>query len=160
MAQTVPYHFHTFALVRVLELSNNPDDVSEVWLRKLERFVVLLYDRTSTKMRIIEACQQLFSQEEKSIESIPPTKALHTQHNRRAAYQGGHCWGHAIVPVMNLLCSSRWGWIKTDSGWKPLWTTLPDVSSSCDALLTCPCKKGCRSKFSCIQVAFNPLTAE
>ena len=35
-----------------LELSNNPDNVCEECLRKLERFVVLLYDRTSAKMRV------------------------------------------------------------------------------------------------------------
>ena len=33
-----------------LEFSNNPEDVSEECLRKLERFVVLLYDRTSARM--------------------------------------------------------------------------------------------------------------
>ena len=58
-----------------LQLSNNPDDVSEECLRKLERFVVLLYDRTSTKMRVNEAREQRFSQKAKSIESIPPTQA-------------------------------------------------------------------------------------
>ena len=90
-----------------LQLSNNPDDVSEECLRKLERFVVLLYDRTSTKMRVNEARKQRFSQKAKSIESIPPMQAALIQHTSRAAYQGRHCWGQAIVPVMNLPCPSQ-----------------------------------------------------
>jgi len=45
-----------------LELSKNPDDVSEECLRKLERFVVLLYERTRAKMRVNEVRKQLFAQ--------------------------------------------------------------------------------------------------
>lgn len=92
-----------------LELSNNPDDVSEECLRKLERFVILLYDRTSTKtVGVNEAHEQLFPQKAKSIESIPPTQAVLIQHTRRAAYQAGHCWGQAIVPVKNVPGPSNW----------------------------------------------------
>lgn len=63
-----------------LELSNNPDNVCEECLRKLERFLVVLYDRTSTKMRVNGTRKQLFSQKTKSIESIPPTQAALNQH--------------------------------------------------------------------------------
>ena len=45
-----------------LELSYSPEDVSEECLRKLQRFVVLLYDRTSTKMQVNEARKQLFAE--------------------------------------------------------------------------------------------------
>jgi len=82
---------HEEATSAFLKLSNNADDVSEECLRKLERFVVLLYDRTSTKLHVNEAPKQLFSQKAKSIESIRPTQAALIQHIRRAAYQGGHC---------------------------------------------------------------------
>ena len=99
-------------------------------MRKLERFFVLLYDRTSVERRVNEARKQFFA-EGKSIGSIPPTQTALIQQTRKAAYQGGHCWGQAIVPVMNLPCPSQWEWMTPDVGWKPLWTTLPDVSSSC-----------------------------
>ena len=93
-----------------LESSNN------TWLRKLERFVVLMYDTTCAKMCVNEVRKQLFAQKGKSIESIAPMQAALIQHTRRAVYQGGHCWSQAIVPVMNLPCPSQWGWMKTNAG--------------------------------------------
>ena len=135
-----------------LELSYSPEDVSKECLRKLQRFVVLLYDRTRTEMQVNEARKQLFAQTGRSIQAIPPTQAALVQHTRRAAYQGGHCRGQALVPKMNLPSPSQWGWMQSDAGWKPFWTTLPDVSSSCDALIKCRCKKGCRSNCSCVRV--------
>lgn len=73
-----------------LELSNYPDDATKKCLTKLERFVVLLYNRTTAKMRVNKARRQLFTQKGKSIECIPPAQAALLQHTRRAAYQGGH----------------------------------------------------------------------
>jgi len=81
-----------------LEFSNYPDDATKECLRKLERFVVLLYNRTSAKMRVNEARRQLFTQKGKSIESIPPAQAAPIQHTRRAAYQGGHfCYSDELA---------------------------------------------------------------
>jgi len=110
-----------------LELSYSPEDVSEECLKKLQRFVVLLYDCTSTRMQVYEARKQLFAQKERSIQAIPPTQAALVRNTRQAAYQGGHCWGQALVPERNLPSPSQWRWMQSDAGWKPLWTTLPDV---------------------------------
>ncbi|MGH0153333.1 UNVERIFIED_CONTAM: hypothetical protein FKN15_028536 [Acipenser sinensis] len=46
----------------------------------LERFVVLLYDRTSDTMKVIDARKQLFTQKSRSLENIPPTQAALKQH--------------------------------------------------------------------------------
>ena len=43
----------------------------------------------------------------------------------------------------NLPSPEQWGWTDPDN-WKPLWTTLPEASSSSRELLSCGCKKGCR----------------
>ena len=43
------------------------------YLGLLERFVVLLYDRTSSQKYVNEARKQLFTQSGRSIEAIPPT---------------------------------------------------------------------------------------
>ena len=141
-----------------LELSYSPEDVSEECLKKLQRFVVLLYDCTSTKMQVYEARKQLFAQKERSNQAIPPTQAALVWHTRQAAYQGGHCWGQALVPERNLPSPSQWGWMQSDAGWKPLWTTLTDISSSCHALIKCHCKEGCRPNCSCIRVALMCTT--
>ena len=41
----------------------------------VERFVVLLYDLASTKNRVNEASQQLFTQKGRDLDAIPPTQA-------------------------------------------------------------------------------------
>jgi len=34
-----------------------------------------------------------------------------------------------------------WGWWNDDTGWHPLWTTLPEASESCHELIHCGYKK-------------------
>ena len=45
----------------------------------LERFVILMYDRTSSLECVNQARKQLFTQKGRPIEAIPPTKAAHIQ---------------------------------------------------------------------------------
>ena len=127
-----------------LELSSLSDEC----LKKIERFIVLLYGRTSSKSVVNEARKQLFAQKGRIMDAIPPSQAALVQHTKRAAYQGGHCWGQAVAPSMTLPCPSEWGWEPTSDGWKPVWSTLPDVSRSCYSLIKCGCKMGCRSSCS------------
>lgn len=121
----------------------------------VERFVVLLYDRASTKNRVNEACQQLFAQKETGLDAIPPAQAALLQHTKRAAYQAGHCRGQARKPHPQLPCPRNWGWSPSADGWQPLWTTLPDVTASCRELVKCGCKKGCRGNCLCIKAALK-----
>ena len=138
-----------------LECSTTPDNVSEESMEKIERFVVLLYDRTSTKLRVNEARKQLFAQKGRSLDAIPPTQAALKQHIKRAVLQGGHIWGQALSTHMRLPIPSEWGWRESPDGWTPLWTTLPDISSCCDTLVRCGCKKGCKLRCSCVKAALK-----
>ncbi|KAG7173847.1 hypothetical protein Hamer_G018121 [Homarus americanus] len=52
----------------------------------LERFTILLYDRTSTMMNI----------DEEDTDAISSTRASLVQHTKRAVHQGGHCWGNVL----------------------------------------------------------------
>ena len=63
---------------------------------QLERFVVLMYDRTSECLKVNEAKKQLFIQKSRTLEAIPPTKAALEQHIKRASYQA-RCWSRALV---------------------------------------------------------------
>ena len=90
--------------------------MSEESQERIERFVVLLCDRTSTNSLVNEARKQLFAQKGRPLEAIPPTQAALVQHIRRAIYQGIHCWGQALQPWMTLPCPSRWGWMRTEDG--------------------------------------------
>ena len=55
----------------------------------LERFTVILYDRTSTCNFVNKARQELFCQKNRSLERLPPTRDALFQHVLRIAYQSG-----------------------------------------------------------------------
>ena len=87
-----------------LQLSTTPTPlVSEVCMIYLERFVILWYDRTSNKANVNEARKQLFAQKGRAYDAIPPTRAALLQHTKRAAFQGGHCWGQALTQTLIYL---------------------------------------------------------
>ena len=86
----------------------------------LERFIVLLYDRTSPKMKVNEARRMLFTQKGRSLELIPPTRAALVQHVKRALYQEGYCWGQVTTPMAVLRSPSEWGLLQTAEGLKLL----------------------------------------
>jgi len=117
------------------------DDISQSSMSLLERFVVLLYDRTSDLVKVNDARKWLFTQRSRSLENIPPTQAALRQHIKRASYQA-NCWNMALTLIPELPSPKDWGWWKDDTGWHPIWTTLPEASVSCHELIHCGCKKG------------------
>ena len=64
---------------------NIPDYI----ILKLERFVVLMYCRTSGEMHVNTT---LFSQISRNIDNIPLTQAASDQHIKRSSSQSGHVW--------------------------------------------------------------------
>ena len=78
-------------------------------MKPLERFVILLYDRTSSLESVNQARKQLFTQKGRTIDGLPPTQTALTQHTKRAAYQAGHCWGQMIVATPELSSPDNWG---------------------------------------------------
>ena len=75
-------------------LSDTPraDCVKES-VENIERFVVLLYDRSSECLRVDAARIDLFTRKGQSIDNIRPSSSALQQHIKRAAYQAGYCWG-------------------------------------------------------------------
>ena len=92
-------------------------DVSAIgdWIKHLEQFVILMYDRTSSQELVNQACKELFTQKGRAIDGLPPTLAALVQHTKRAAYQAGHCWGPMMVAAPELPSPSDWGWRWKDS---------------------------------------------
>jgi hypothetical protein len=126
------------------------------WLDKLERFVVLLYDRTSSLPSVDEARKQLFTQKGRTIDGLPPTGAALIQHIKRATYQAGHCWGQLMIASPELPSPSEWGWSKkAEGGWEAYWTALPEATQACRELLRCGCKKGCSGRCRCNKAALQ-----
>ena len=81
----------------LLSLANAPTSLQEDTMHVIERFVILMYDRTSKCKEVNKARKKLFAKKS-SIQNIPPTYAALEQHVKRSALQGGHVWGQALVP--------------------------------------------------------------
>ena len=116
----------------------------------LERFVVLMYDKTSTSASVNETRLHLFARKGRDVNNIPPTRGALIQHVRRAVYQAGHCWSQVCKPIMNLPLPEGWGWTRHGSGkWTVVWSHLPEASKVCAELLHCSCTKGCERRCKC-----------
>ena len=124
----------------------------EQWLPLLERFVVLLCDRTSSLECVNEARKELFTKKGRTIDRLPPTQAA-----LRAAYQAGHCWAQLMIAAPEVPSPGDWGWKKKDQdqGWEAFWTTLPEATQACRELIRCGCKKECRGRCKCQKAALQ-----
>ena len=139
-------------------LSSPQTTLSEEQFRVLERFVVIMYSRTTSHQDINKARQSMFSQGTRTIESILPTQAALEQHVKRAAFQAGHVWGRTLDPIQELPSAAQWGWHLSSEGWIPILTTLPKASKACNELIRCGCKRACRGLCKCTK-ANLPCTA-
>ena len=72
-----------------MELSRSSPVINDRCMALLERYVVLLYDRTSSSINVHEASKQLFAKKGRSFKAIPPSREALLQHAKRAAYQCG-----------------------------------------------------------------------
>ena len=132
------------------DMSVNTDTIGPENAAVIEIFSVLLYDRTTQLVNINSVRKELFTRKGTfAHENLPPTKAALEEHTKRAMYQGGHVWGQSMCPQMRLPTPEEWGWSKTDDGWKPKWTVLPEASRACRELIKCGCKKDCAPSRRC-----------
>ena len=111
----------------LLALTIHPSEISPQCMAILQRFVILLYDSTSTKTTVNEALKQLFVHKGRQFDNIPPTESALKEHVKRTAYQAGHIWGQTLTPRPELPSPQDWGWNFDDGMWKPFWTTQPEV---------------------------------
>ncbi len=91
----------------LLRLSSAPIEISDQDFHTIDRFVILLYDRTSTCSDIDKGTQNIVTKKN-NVELIPPTKAALEEHVKRAVYQGGHVWGQALLPNPKLPPATVW----------------------------------------------------
>ena len=75
----------------LLLVASDPTNISDGVVATIERFTILLYDRTSHSKNIDETRLDMFTRKGRAMNAIPPTKAALLQHIKRAVYQGGHC---------------------------------------------------------------------
>ena len=129
----------------LIDLTTAPAQVDEDATQTIERFVILLYDRTSTSTDVNKACCKLFARMN-NVQLRPPTSVALKQHVRRAGMSGARlCFLHQHCPTRPTA-----GWVKTsEQTYEPHWTTLPEASKVCRELVSCKCQKGCTKKCKC-----------
>lgn len=124
----------------------------------IERFVVLLYDRTSDQESVNTCRKQLFARKNRLMETIPPTCDALMQHVKRACYQSSFIWNKSLLANPAIPSPGDWGWQLVKDKWSPVWMTIPQASTVCTELLKCGCKKGCSGNCKCAK-AFMKCTA-
>lgn len=132
-------------------LNDDEDCLAEATISVLERFLIVMYDRTSDCTSLDAARMQMFTKKAKSLESLPPTSDAFLLHVKRTIFQAVHCWGHCMEKEPHFPDPTEWGWTQAGEGWVPKWMTLPEVSQSCSELIHCGCKKGCFGKCKCVR---------
>ena len=70
-------------------LSQFPTEVTDTYLKTLERFVVLMYDRSSAATGVDQAMLHMFARKQRPYASITPTQTALREHAKRTAYQAG-----------------------------------------------------------------------
>ena len=115
----------------------------------IEKFVCILYSRTTNIASVNEMRENIFPKLEFS--QLPPTQEALYQHVQRSVYQAS-IWLRCTNQLINAPTPTSYGWKRVDDQYEPLWTSLPPISTECNALLKCGCKslpfcsKNCRCK--------------
>ena len=133
------------------KLSHSRSEIEESDLQVLERYVVLMYDRSSATFSVDEARLDLFARKQRSYDMIPPTQSVLKEHAKRAAYQASHIWGQCANRQPDAKCPSEWGWAKRGDDWEVVWTMLEPISKSCRELTKCGCNTECGARCKCVK---------
>jgi len=88
-------------------------DSTSAAMKIIERFVVVMYDRTSPCMSVNECRRVLYTRKNRSVENIPPTADALLQHVKRPALQS-HIWQDCLTSNAPYYEPIKWGWICAD----------------------------------------------
>lgn len=115
-----------------------PLETSSPVFRLIEQFTCAMYDNTTHHSKVNYLRQDLFPNRVKLMERLPPTQNALLQHVNRCVYQAS-IWTESLKPVIAAPSPAGFGWSKSDTGWHPIWTTIP-AAAACKELIKCGCK--------------------
>lgn len=72
------------------KFSDCPQEVDANDLKVLERYVVVMYDRSSSCASVTDARLDFFARKLRAYDSIPPSQSALLEHAKRAAFQAGY----------------------------------------------------------------------
>ena len=102
------------------KLSQYPLTVEVGDLEKQKKFVILMYDRSSTAATVDEAGLDMFARKQRPFEAIPPTRSFASTHQT------------CCLP--RWLCVANWGWQLPGEEWQIFWTANSPIAQSCQQL--------------------------
>ena len=120
--------------VQLVSFCPSKDDITTIFYL-IERFVVLLYDSTSTSSSVKECRKELFSKKGRLPDGIKPTTDVLQLHIYRAIYQASYCWAQSLCKIPSLADPCEWGWKMEDKHYKIVWTSIPEASKMCNELI-------------------------
>ena len=125
--------------------------------KDIQRFVVLMYSKTSTLSSVNEARMELYFQRPThDVETIPPTSNALLYHTKRAILQTG-VWSKCLQNLQKLPSPGNFGWKETsdpDVKWEPLWMTKVQAIKEMREFIKCNCKQPC-SRCKCKNAQLN-----
>lgn len=125
--------------------------------KRLERFVIIMYDMSSPHTSVNTVRMELFCQKSLPMAKLPPTQDALLQHSKRAIYQAG-IWSTSDKSQQVIPPAEGFGWTKSFGVLVPLWITLPEASKVCRELIRCSCSGKCsRCKCSKANLQCTPL---
>ena len=138
----------------LLMLADGPREIPVDAMNITEKFVILLFDRTSTCTKVDHARRKLFPRKH-SVQQIQPTRAALEEHIKERSLPRWSHLGKKLLPDPVLPSPNDWGWVKTEGIYEPRWTTLPQALKACHELISCGCKSGCRKRCRCKKAALQ-----
>ena len=99
-------------------------------LPMIERFVALMYKRSTNCDKVNELRREMFVKDGGDIETIPPTIAALKVHVSRAVFIAEYTWFPSLVPCPEVPPPQEYGWKLIDGQYFPHWTDLPEASLS------------------------------
>ena len=91
------------------QLSKYPLLLDDENLETFEKFVVIMYNRSSSATGVNDAWLELYARKQRSFESISPTQAELFQYAYGAAYQAGVIWSQSAVSQPEAQSPKNWG---------------------------------------------------
>ncbi|KAG0716633.1 hypothetical protein GWK47_009201 [Chionoecetes opilio] len=124
----------------------------------LERFTVVIYDKTSPLVSVNEARKELFCQKNRTMENIPQLNRPCCSTPSVAVYQAG-IWTTCHQAQQQTPTAEGCGWTldAETKSWVPVWSSQPAAAKAVSELVKCACKSaaGCGGDVSCKKASWK-----
>ncbi|KAG0725936.1 hypothetical protein GWK47_037627 [Chionoecetes opilio] len=134
-------------IIATLQIIIQGEEEAVRWLnckqfQVLERFTVIIYNKTSNLDSVNEARRELSHRRTGPKEKIPPTQEALLQHTLRAVLPSWNPGQPVINVSRSLPTPEGFGWTleSATKTWRPVWSNLPVASQACSELVKCGCK--------------------